>query len=122
MSGNPYDEYWQEAFECALDGEGLYHLVEQMTTEQRQSVGKSLRISQECMSQAFYTPPPSDRINAIESAWRGKLAALQREFDDYRENAETAVRKALRQPQDASLTIGEYGEVLRHDGRTTVIQ
>lgn len=48
--------YWQESFECALDGLSLFHLVEQMTPEQRAEVGKSLATSAECYSDCHYTP------------------------------------------------------------------
>ena len=46
----------------------------------------------------------------------------QEDFERYTHNAETAVRRALRQHRDANVSIGEYGEVHRHDGRTTQIQ
>jgi hypothetical protein len=53
---DPHAEYWQEAFECALDGEGLFSLVEQMTPDQRYAIGQSLRISSECQGLAFHIP------------------------------------------------------------------
>jgi hypothetical protein len=71
---------------------------------------------------AFYSPPSSDRLNSIESEWKAKYANLQREFDTYRGNAETAVRKALHQYSDSDVSIGEHGEVFRHGGRTEQIQ
>lgn len=39
-----------------------------------------------------------------------------------RNNAETAIKKALRQHSDAQVTIGEYGEVLMYDERTEIIK
>ena len=71
---------------------------------------------------AFYSPPASDRLSDIEREWKAKNAALQREFDAYRGNAETAVRKALKQYDDANVSIGEHGEVFKHGGRTVQIQ
>jgi hypothetical protein len=47
---------------------------------------------------------------------------LQSEYDEYRNNAETAVKRALRQHGDAHVTIGEHGEVTRHGGRMEIIQ
>lgn len=115
-------EYWQEAVEIALDEMGLYHIVETMTAEQRAEIGQALAVSHECYGMAFYSPPPSDRLNQIDRENKAKLDALQDEFDRYRANAETAVRKALRQYSDTSVSIGEYGEVFRHGGRTEQIQ
>lgn len=71
---------------------------------------------------AFYSPPSSDRINEIEREHAERFKRLEREFEQYRDNAETAVKKALRQHHDARVTIGPHGEVLRHDGRITQIQ
>lgn len=36
------EEYWQEAFEIALDEMGLFSVVEAMTKEQRAEIGKAL--------------------------------------------------------------------------------
>lgn len=116
------EDYWQESFEIALDSLNLFHLVEQMTPEQRAQVGESLASSAEHQSMAFYTPPASDRLNAIEREWQQKYERLEVEFNAFRSNAEEAVRKALRQPKDANIGIGPYGEVTRYDGRSTVIQ
>jgi hypothetical protein len=116
------EDYWQEAFEIALDEMGLFHIIESMTPEQRKEIGQALAVSHECYGMAFYSPPASDRLNEIEREHKAKFDALQREFDAYRNNAETAVKKALGQYSDAQVSIGEYGEVLRHGGRTEVIQ
>lgn len=115
-------EYWQEAFEIALDDMDLFHIVEILTAEQRKNIGDALAGSHECYGMAFYSPPPSDRLNEIEREWKAKYDALQRDFERYRGNAETAVKKALKQYPDAQVTIGEYGEVLKHGGRTEQIQ
>ena len=58
----------------------------------------------------------------IEREATDKLNRLQAEFDAYRNDAETAVKRALRQYDDAQVTIGKRGEVLRHGGRTERIQ
>ena len=48
--------YYQEAFECAMDAAGCYHLIEQMTPEQRAEVGDGIAGSVECEGMAFYRP------------------------------------------------------------------
>lgn len=116
------ETYWQESFEIALDSLNLFHLVEQMTPEQRAQIGESLANSAEHQSMACYTPSPSDRVSSIEREWQQKYDRLEAEFNAFRGNADEALRKALRQPRDAIIGIGAYGEVTRYDGRTTVIQ
>ncbi len=71
---------------------------------------------------AFYSPPSSDRYNEIEREWKAKVEALEKDAERYRNNAERAIKEALRQPSDALVSIGEYGEVFRHGGRTDQIQ
>ena len=51
-----------------------------------------------------------------------KYKALEAENERYMRNAETAVKQALRVHCDDQVTIGSYGEVLRHGGRTERIQ
>lgn len=86
------------------------------TPEQIKAVSIDVAGYAEHEGQAFYTPPWSDRISDIERDWQTKYAALEKEFGKYRGDAELAVGKALKQYSDASLSIGPYGEVLRHDG------
>ena len=110
-------DYWKEfislgAEECELA----------LTSEQLAMLAESVQGGHENYGMAFYSPPASDRLNDIEREWKTKLKRLQDEHDAYRNNAETAVKRALRQHDDSLVTIGEYGEVLRHDGRTTQIQ
>ena len=57
-----------------------------------------------------------------ENEWEAKLVALQKEFDEYTTNAETAVRVALNQNHNTIVSIGENGEVRRIDGRSDRIQ
>lgn len=115
-------EYWEEAVAVAFDEADAWAAYDGLTKEQRDFIGKSLAGSHENYGLAHYSPPPSDRLNQIEREWEEKFKALQRDFDGYRENAETAVRKALRQRVDTQVSIGKHGEVLRHNGRTEVIQ
>ena len=50
-------DYWQEAFEVAMEEAGCAHLLAQMTDEQRAEIGGTLAGSAECESMAFATPP-----------------------------------------------------------------
>lgn len=112
-------DYWSESIGEALSAIDKFNLFSDAEINE---LGEALAISAEHQSVAFYEPPPSDRYNQIEREWKSKYDALQKEFDRYRGNAETAVKKALRQYSDAQVSIGEHGEVLRHGGRTEVIQ
>jgi hypothetical protein len=110
-------DYWCECISLAAEECGLA-----LTKEQLECLADSAEAGHEHYGMAFYSPPASDRLSDIDREWKAKLSALQREFDNYRSNAETAVKKALRQHSDAQVTIGAYGEVLRHGGRTEQIQ
>lgn len=116
MSWKP-DDYWAECISLAADECGLT-----LTSEQLSELAASVQGGHENYGMAFYSPPDSDRRNAIEAEWKAKYKALEAEFDRYRGNAETAIGKALRQYSDANISIGEYGEVYRHGGRTDQIQ
>jgi len=106
--------------ECLADS-FAEHGVE-ATIEQIRAVAADVELGAENIGMAFHSPPASDRYNEIEREWKAKYQALQKEFDAYRDDAETAVKRALRQHSDANVSIGQHGEVIRHDGRTTVIQ
>lgn len=110
-------DYWKECISIAAEECDL-----KLTPEQLACLADSASGGHEHYGMAFYSPPTSDRINDIESEWKRKLKDLQAEFDKYRGNAESAVKRALRQHSDAQVTIGEHGEVLRHGGRTVQIQ
>ena len=114
---NSYADYWIECLSIAAEDCGAT-----LTDEQIKEIAASIQSAHENYGMAFYTPPSSDRHNAIEREWKERLRRLENEFDAYRNNAEIAVKKALKQYPDAQVTIGEYGEVLRHGGRTEVIQ
>ena len=110
-------DYWKECISLAADECGAV-----LTEKQLNEIAESVKGGHENYGMAFYSPPASDRYGQIEREWKAKLDAKQAELDAYRDNAETAIKKALRQHSDAQVTIGEYGEVLRHGGRTEVIQ
>ena len=103
---------WSAAEECDLE----------LTTEQHTCLTESVQAAHENYGMAFYSPPSSDYFDRVNSEWEARYKRLQAEFDAYKGNAETAVRKALRQHSDSQVTIGEGGEVWRHGGRSTQIQ
>jgi len=107
------ENYWIECVSLGAEECGAT-----LTKEQIIEIAASVQSGHENYGMAFYSPPASDRMNQIESEWKSKYAALEREFEKYRNNAETAVKRALRQGHDARVCIGEYGEVMRYDGRT----
>lgn len=99
-------DYWEE---CICLGEEHCGLT--LTVEQRRCLAESVEAGFDNYDLAFYTPPSSDRMNAIESDWRSKYESLQREFDLYRSNAETAVKNALKMKKDVDISIDKHGEV-----------
>lgn len=110
-------DYWQECIAIAAEECDL-----KLTKEQLDCLASSAESGHEHYGMAFYSPPPSDRINDIESEWKAKLKRLQDEFDAYKGNAETAVKQALRVHRDDHVSIEPHGEVLMHGGRTVRIQ
>lgn len=110
-------DYWEECLDSSFCEHGIT-----VTHEQLKAIAEDVRGGHENYGMAFYSPPAGDRIAEVEREWKKKYEDLRREFDKYRGNAETAVKQALKQYSDATVSIGEYGEVFRHDGRTTQIQ
>lgn len=110
-------DYWKE---CISIGAEECDLA--LTEEQLEYLAGSAQSGHEHYGMAFYSPPPSDRYSEIEREWQQKYKRLQQDFENYRNNAETAVKQALRVHRDDHVSIGKYGEVLRHGGRTDVIQ
>jgi len=110
-------DYWQECMAIAAEECGLT-----LTQEQLDCLANGAESGHEHYGMAFYSPPASERLSEIEDGYKAKLKALQAEFDAYRENAETAVKRALRVHRYDNVSIGQHGEVLRHDGRTERIQ
>lgn len=110
-------DYWKECISIAADECDLI-----LTDEQLDYLASSAEGGHENYGMAFYSPPPSERLNDIEREWKAKLKRQQDEHDLYVRNAEIAVKQALRVGRDDQVTIGEYGEVLRHGGRTERIQ
>ena len=110
-------DYWEECLASSFEEHGIV-----VTTEQLKSIAFDMQNGSDNIGMAFYSPPWSDRISDIEKEWKDKYDALIRDFEKYRGNAETAVKVALNQYSDSQVSIEEYGEVLRHGGRTERIQ
>ena len=110
-------DYWKDLIHESAEECGLT-----LTPTQLECLAESVQFGHENYGMAFYTPPDHERLDDIEREWKKKLEAKEDEFERYRENAETAVKKALRQPCDAVVLIGKYGEVERADGRSYRIQ
>lgn len=110
-------DYYAECVDIAADEVGL-----KLTAEQAKYIGEAVEGAVENVGMAFYSPPASERYEQIEREWEAKYKALQKEFEKYQGNAETAVKIALRQSRDTNVSIGEHGEVIRYDGRSDRIQ
>ena len=110
-------DYWQECISIAAEECDL-----KLTPEQLDCLASAAESGHDHYGMAFYSPPSSERINDIEREWKAKLKAQQDEHERYVHNANTAVKQALRIHRDDPVTIGAYGEVLRHGGRTERIQ
>lgn len=110
-------DYWIECISQAAEDCGLA-----MTSEQLEAIADSVKGGHENYGMAFYSPPAHERLDDIEKEWKAKLKVKDQELERYRANAETAVKQALRQHSDANVSIGEYGEVTRWDGRATQLQ
>lgn len=110
-------DYWQECISIAAEECDL-----KLTHEQLAYLADAVDGDHEHYGLAFYSPPASDRLDDIEREWKAKLKATQDEHERYVLNAEAAVKQALRVHRDDQVTIGSYGEVLRHGGRTERIQ
>jgi len=109
--------YWKECISEAAEECGL-----KLTQGQLDCLASGAQAGHEHYGMAFYSPPSSDRIREIERDDADRLKRLQSEYDEYRNNAETAMKRALRQHRDAHVAIGEHGEVTRHGGRMEIIQ
>jgi hypothetical protein len=110
-------DFWEECISIAADECEL-----SISKEQLRCLAESVSGGHENYGMAFYSPPDSDRYAEIEREWERKYKDLEKTLSKYQRDAEVAVKQALRVHSDANISIGEYGEVLHHAGRTTRIQ
>jgi hypothetical protein len=107
---DPQLDYWTESVSIAMQEAGI-----SFTPEQARQVGAGIQGSHDNYGMAFYSPPASDRISAVENEWKQRVDRIQKELDTYRANAEKAVKRIAKLPSFASVSINQYGEVIRHD-------
>lgn len=99
-------DYWAESL--AIAAEECDPPVT-LTKEQLAYMAEAMSGAHEHYGMAFYSPPPSDRINDIEREWRKKVKDLEDELERYRGYAEKAVVRAAGLPSYAKVTIDQYG-------------
>ncbi len=99
-------EYWVECISLAADECGLV-----LTKEQLACLAESAAMGHAHYGMAFYSPSSSERIESIEDDYKKKLDALQRKFDAYTADSESAVKRALRMRDDDIASIGRGGVV-----------
>lgn len=109
-------DYWAECISIAADECALV-----LTPEQLSYLADAVSGAHENYGMAFYSPPASDRLNEIEREWKAKLKAEKDRFEKYRDNAETAVKRALRVHSADPVSIEAHGQVFRHGGRSEQI-
>lgn len=110
-------DYWAECISQAACDCDL-----KLTDDQLCCLAEAASDGHESYGMAFYSPPNSDRYADIEREWEKKYKDLEKVLNKYQRDAETAMKQALNVHRDASITIGEHGEVLHHAGRTTRVQ
>ncbi len=110
-------DYWRECLGIAADEHDI-----SLTKDQLDALADAASSGHEHYGMAFYSPPASERLDEIRREGDKKLKALQAEFDRYRENAESAVKRALRMHSDDQVSIETHGDVLRYGGRIEQIQ
>lgn len=64
------DDYWREAFECAMDDADCGDLLAQISDEQRKLIAGTLSGAKECESMTFHVPenPMVERNQRLERA------------------------------------------------------
>lgn len=111
------EKYWEEALSDAFDGCNATHIWGMLSEEQKNDIAKSIRISEECKSLAFYTPPPSDRLNEIEREHKRKIKELEDRLEEQREGFTKALGKTLKL-EHTKLYLNKDGGIDYTNGRT----
>ncbi len=110
-------DFWKECISEAADSCTVALTPEQLTT-----IAETVEGAHDNYGLAFYSPPSSDRFAEIEREHKAAIKRLEARHEQYRSNAEKAVREALAPYSSGPISIGEYGEVFLHGGRTTQLQ
>ena len=102
-------EYWTECIETAADECGAV-----LSADQAKFIAEAAESAHENYGMAFYSPPPSDRISAIQRECDAKVKAAQDEADRMRSDfvANVCMRRNC-DPSDVELEGG---------GRVTIRQ
>lgn len=103
------NDYWRECISIAAEECGLT-----LTPEQLNYVADAVEGGHQHYGMAFYSPPPSDRLNAIEREWKEKLQAARDQHECYARSAEAAVKRVLRLHHSDRVLIGDDGEIHRY--------
>lgn len=99
-------DYWKEAVSIGAEECGA-----ELTAEQILGIAESVQGSHENYSLCFYRPSASDRVESIESEWKAKYHALEKEMEKRERNAEEAIRRKLNLHTRTRVSIGEHGKV-----------
>lgn len=110
-------DYWKECISIAAEECGL-----EITTEQIDYIASSVEAGHDNYGMAFYSPPSTDMYYHMEREWKEKFESLQKEHQRYVGKAEKAIKQALNVHPDEHVSIGEYGEVFKYNGRSVQIQ
>lgn len=102
--------YWMDCISETAEIEGIV-----LSEAQVEKLAEGVMTSHENYSEAFYSPPSSDITSSIEREWQAKYKRLEAEFEAYRGGSEQALKRALRLPSHASISVTERGEVIRYD-------
>lgn len=82
-------DYWDEALSLALEGEGLYHLYEQIPQDKRGAIGEALATSAENEGQAFgrdvIPNPLRSEMADRDRSHANEVQRLEREIAVYRD-------------------------------------
>ena len=102
-------DYWRECVSQAAGDCGLT-----LTTEQLESIAYAVEGAHENYGMAFYSPPATDRISAIEEEYQARIDKLSREADKFREDAHAAVKRCLRLHREDRISIQPGGYIERY--------
>lgn len=102
-------KYYSEAI-----ADALHDLDIESTTSQVEYIAEAVVGYMEHESLAFYSPPSSERINAIESEWKKKYEDLQKLMDERIEAHETAIKRAYKIGKDSDISVDKYGFTTKH--------
>ena len=99
-------EYWKECISESADSCGL-----KLTSEQLEMLANDISNAHDTYSQAFYSPGWDDRFKELESNYKKENIKLKEENNEYKRNAEIAVKRLLKLDEHDQINIDQYGGV-----------